>query len=97
MSKLKLKKADKVTRINAENHSRLKAIVKSSGKGSTINSVLNAILDAAERFNESEVMYATKLYSDLADARGEAIMQAVRAKEVPTMPYIVTVLGADNG
>lgn len=36
-------------------------------------------------------------FSDLAEARGEAIRQAVRAKQPPSWPVVCLKLGSDDG
>jgi len=62
----------------------------------SFNEFLARAIDAYELTHESELVYANKLYKDLAEARGEAIVDAVRRGVVPEMPSKVVVLGKDK-
>jgi hypothetical protein len=86
---------DHVTRINHENHERIQALRAKHAQ--TLNEILSKLLDAAEKLDDSKVMYAPLLYDDVAEARGEAILWAVKHKQVPTLPKVVVIVGEDNG
>lgn len=97
MSKKINKAQAKPIRISDENHARIKAIGDLTGRKLSINEILSLVLEPAEKAYGAEPIYAVKLYTDLAEARGEAIMDARRRGEIPQMPFIVVVVGADNG
>ncbi len=95
MKKRQIKK-DKVVRISDENYAQIRALGENFEKKPSLNQLLALLLQTASTAIEGNRMYAVKLYTDLADARGEAIMQSVRTKQPPEMPYIVAVLGRDE-
>lgn len=91
--------ASTVARINAHLAKANKIIGKKKGEvvpKKTFNTFLLDALNAYDLINESEVHYATVLHTDLATARGEAIVKAVKASETPKMPYKVVIVGQDE-
>lgn len=91
----KYSKDDRVVRIRRNLHARLTDLAEAAGNKCTLNEVLERVLDTAEQVITGKVKYATKLFDDLADARGEAIIHAVKTKSIPEMPQIVVVVGED--
>ena len=54
--------------------------------------VMRALIAGDELYIVSE-----KAFTDLAEARGEAIRQAVRAKQAPSWPAVCVRIGSDDG
>ncbi len=69
---------------------------KKTIKKTTINEFIVMCLDAYEMVKEAEVLYANELYKDLAEARGEAVIKATRAKEQVKLPMKVVIVGKDE-
>lgn len=100
-----MKKEDKdvVVRFSRDNHKRLKALIshfsKDQDRPATMNDVMNRVLDTVYQVIEGEMKYVVgqTVYDDVAEARGEAIMQAVKDKEMPQWPKVIVVLGEDKG
>lgn len=65
-------------------------------KKTSINEFIELMLDVYETYKESKIQYATKLYDDLAEARGEAVMQAAKTKTQVTLPAKVVMIGSDE-
>ena len=65
-------------------------------KKTSLNEFLVLCLDAYEMVKENEVLYANELFKDLAEARGDAVMRASRAKEQVKLPIKVVVIGKDE-
>ncbi len=92
----KNKSSDRVVRINVDLHARLKALTAGMEKKHTLNDTLELLLTTAEPVIFGEMKYAVRLFDDVADARGEAIVQAIKRKEIPEPPFTVIVLGRDT-
>lgn len=95
MSKAK----DAVIRISAENHKRLKELMAAGdGKKSTLNELMEKLLDSMDTVQSGEMVYivGASAFDDLAEARGEAIVQAVKMKDIPLFPKIAVILGEDS-
>lgn len=60
------------------------------------NKFIELLLDVYEGLQTAEVFYATKLYKDPSEARGEAILQAVKSKTPVEFPKMVVVMGEDD-
>ncbi len=89
------KTIDHVRRISDANMTELKKLMDGESKAS-LNEVLATLLDTYKSLADSPVLYANKLYTDVAEARGEAIMEAVKNATVPKMPMIVAIIGNDG-
>ena len=91
---------DLIERVNA--HIKAKSVVVQGSKGKpvtkkdTISEFLMKCVDAFEMFKDADVYYCTELYKDLAEARGQAIIKAVKNKEAPKMPHKVVIVGKDH-
>lgn len=94
---------DAVIRISAENHDRLREIMvnlrATQGKKLTKNQLVEMMLDSLHQIQNSEMIYIVgdKVYREISDARGQAIMDAVKSKEVPSWPEIAIIIGSDDG
>lgn len=92
--------AETMERINAHLDKTAKKIIGKQKKAviskTTFNEFLVDCLNAYEMVKDSEVFYATDLFTDLAEARGAAIVKAVRAKEAPKAPKKVVIVGEDK-
>lgn len=91
-----------VIRISRANHNRIKNLLEFDSEKNrrlTINEMLEKLLDITERVGEGHMLYVvgTKAYMDLAEARGEAIMDAVKEKQIPTFPKVAVIIGEDQG
>ena len=97
------KKRDFVVRISEKNYTKIKdmmsAVEKDSGKKPTLNEITEKMLGAMDALVNGEVFYlvGADVFEDLADARGEAIMQAVKDKRPPVWPKILVGVGDDQG
>jgi len=60
------------------------------------NKFLLQLLDFYELFQVAELSYATKVHTDLAEARGEAIMTSAKSGKPVEWPQIVIRLGVDG-
>jgi hypothetical protein len=90
---------DAVIRISKSNHKRLKELL-STGEGRfTINDLMQKLLDTMESVQDGQLIYLVndRTFDDLAEARGEAIMRAVKSKEIPSWPKVAVVIGEDTG
>jgi hypothetical protein len=91
-----------VERIKAhtEKHVRTEPTAKSKRKLKTVkptyNEFLETLLDVYDRFKDSQVYYANELYTDAAEARGQAILKATKTKTPIHLPKKVCVLGDDS-
>ena len=79
------------TKLKVRN-SKNKTVVKKT----TFNEFLELCLDAYEMFKDSQVFYVNKLHTDLAEARGEAVVNATRLKTAVTLPVKVCIVGKDE-
>lgn len=99
----KNQRKDSVIRISEKNYLRVKelmdAVFHAEGKKPTLNEITEKMLDALDQVSNGEVVYLAgdKFFDDLADARGEAIMEAVKNGEVPSWPKIAIVVRSDSG
>lgn len=86
--------ASQVMRIPKDLYVRIQEI---KGK-QTYAETLGAVLDFYHEALSQEPLYAVgkHLYKDIAEARGAAIMEAIRAKEVPIAPKVVMLIGQDE-
>lgn len=62
----------------------------------TFNEFLEVLLDVYDKFKDSQIYYANELYTDAAEARGQAILKATRTKSPIHLPKKVCVLGDDS-
>lgn len=69
--------------------------IKRQVKGD-FNKFLILLIDFFEGMQDAEVFYATKLYKDPSEARGEAILQAVKSKTPVEFPKMVVIMGDDE-
>lgn len=78
-------------------HKRLKKA--KDARGTTYNELVDSLLDTLEVLEQQDPLFIVgkQVYTDVADARGVAIMQAVKEKREPQMPEIAYVLGRDDG
>jgi hypothetical protein len=88
-------KKDVVIRISRDNHKRLKALLG----GGTINELMEKLLDSMESVSDGELIYVVgnQTFKDIAEARGEAIVRAVKDKSIPMWPKVAVVVGSDEG
>lgn len=84
---------DYVVRIRRETRERIRQLAHDKEQ---LDQTLNRLLDAAEKLSESEIVYTTEIFADVADARGAAILKAVRNKDVPEMPYAIVIISKDE-
>jgi hypothetical protein len=75
----------------SKKNKRKKKIVKP-----TFNEFLATLLDVYEIFKDSQVYYANELYTDAAEARGQAILKATRTKTPVHLPKKVCIIGDDS-
>lgn len=93
-------RTDVVTRFSKLNHDRLRLLkTRPDGKVISMNDLLSELLDTAETLRDADVVYLYHgaVFADIATARGEAIMDAARFKEMPEWPSIALVIGKDDG
>lgn len=96
--------ASKVMRISGENYTqfiRLKSnfAQKQKTKQVTFDQFFTQLMQVAEALLTGTEIYLVsgKAYSDLAEARGQAIIEAVRLQVPPVMPTVCIALGTDKG
>lgn len=67
--------------------------------GRTYAEVLGTLLELFDRMQSEPVKYAVKdkLFDDLAEARGAAIVEAIRNHTTPDLPLIMWALAQDTG
>ena len=89
-------KKDVVIRISRQNHKRLKGFVND---GETTNQIMKKMLDAMELVANGKMIFISnnKIFTDIAEARGESIMSAVKDKAIPIWPEIALVFDEDKG
>lgn len=94
---------DVVMRINRKNHARLKELMKETigkeGKEPTANELMEELLDTVDTIKHGKTVYIVdeKIFEDVSLARGEAIMKAVKKKDVPVWPKVAVIVGEDHG
>ena len=94
---------DVVIRISRENHKRLKELMKSTvdsdGKEPTTNQLMEKLLDSMDNVRNGRMVYIVDniVFEDVALARGEAIVRAVKMQDIPQWPEIAIVVGEDHG
>jgi len=100
----KLKKETRVMRISADNYDefgRLKDqyALKNNLKACTYDLFLEQLLSIASLIMQGQEVYrvSNKAFDDIADARGEAILQGIRDKTPPSMPEVLIRVGTDDG
>lgn len=78
-------------------HSRLNKVRKL--RKTTYNDLITSLLNLLEEMEEQEPLYAVgdKLYNNLAEARGEAILVSVKKKKSPEFPIVLYAIGKDEG
>lgn len=87
---------DSVIRVNAEIRKRIEKLREDfNGKKLTMNEMMEKVLDVAEQFQGAKLHYTNELFSDVTEARGDAVIKAVRSKSVLKLPRIVVVVGED--
>lgn len=102
MKKLK-NKDDAVLRVSRSNFNRLKDLMTvmalDRGEKVTLNILMEELLDSMESISGSEPRYLVggQVFTDVAEARGEAILTAVREKAIPQWPKIAVIVGEDSG
>jgi predicted DNA-binding protein len=95
---------DVVIRISKENYERLNSFKEpvegSNGKKRTesLNECLERVLEGLEALKSGQTLYlyGGVVYGDLAEARGEAVMDAARYKQPVEWPSIAVVVGEDQ-
>ncbi len=94
----------RVMRVSGENFERFTALKEAYAKKNrlkrvTYDSFMHEFLLAAQALLAGSECYlvGNKVYDDLAEARGQAIMSAVEAKQPPVPPVVCVKLGEDNG
>ena len=65
-------------------------------KKTTFNDFLVMCLDAYEMFKHSQVYYVNEVFTDLAEARGEAIVKAAKTKTQVKLPLKMCIVGKDE-
>lgn len=87
--------SDSVVRIRKAYVAKIKELAP---KGS-FNDKMKLLLEMVDAFQDGETVYLAegKVFKDLADARGEAIVGSVRRQDVPSMPKVAIILGDDPG
>lgn len=104
----KTKNIDVVIRIRKQTHERLRSYEhilklpptkKGKPKKPTINEILDMILDGVDKMYQTPVYYVNghHVQTDLAVARGQAIMHAIQTKTPVVFPLKVVVAGQDDG
>lgn len=85
-----------VLRVEFKVYSRLKALRK---KDQTFSEVLSSVLDVAEKLDTEQTLFGAggRLFTDVAEARGEAILFAVQNGVVPELPDVLVRIGVDDG
>lgn len=97
------KKKDAVVRVSADNYARIKEMIDAvhgdEGARPTLNEIVTKLLDTMDKFADATIVYGanSKLFYDLAEARGEAILSAVKDNRPPEWPHILLWVGNDNG
>jgi hypothetical protein len=93
----------RVVRISAENYvafTKLKTYYAMANKRAkvTYDEFLAELIKIAVALSEGDELYRVgeRVFTDIADARGEAIMYALRLGKPPTMPEVLISLGPDN-
>ena len=92
-------KKDFVVRISAKNYGRIKELIEHSEEKLTLNQITEKMLDAMDVITGGQIVYVVghRLFDDLAEARGEAIVQAVKDKVPPVWPRLFVSIGDDKG
>ncbi len=83
-------------------HTTLAKIEKMKKNKEKSADYLERIVDLFEKMVDSPNLYITEgdqmqVFTDIADARGAAIIQAVRSKTTPKMPKVAVIVGSDTG
>lgn len=89
---------DTLDRIDKHLNKRMrpvKAGVRKEVKGD-FNEFLILLMDTYEELLKAKAHYAVKLYEDVSEARGEAILISKKSKEPVIWPKAVIVLGDDE-
>lgn len=88
------KRKDIVIRIKTNTYDRIREIAIDA----TYDEVVSKALDLLEMLKHQRPVYAVadKLFTDLATARGEAIMNAAKYGSTPHMPAIFIKIGEDK-
>lgn len=95
--------ASKVMRISGDNYKKfiaLKSAYATKNKTKiTFDDFYSELMKVAEALLLGTELYIVsgKVFSDLAEARGEAIREAVRMQVPPTMPTVAIIIGEDKG
>lgn len=97
------KKESRVVRISAANYvafTKLKSdYARRKGvKKVTYDAFLENIFSVVEMVVKGKEIYSygNRLYADIAEARGDALTEAIRNKAVPMMPLVLLVVGEDT-
>lgn len=102
-------KKDTIIRISRENYARLKATAmaliehawegKDVGIKPTTNQLLEKMLDSVEVCTSGDIKYLAggKVFDNVKDARGEAVIDSVRVKGQILWPVRVVEIGVDDG
>ena len=97
------RKKDVVVRVSDTNYKRIKelmdAVEGAEQKRPTLNETMNKLLDTMDKIAGAETVYVVggKAFFDLADARGEAIIQAVKDGRPPEWPMTCLWVSNDKG
>ena len=98
------KETAKVMRVSGVNYENLKLLkeefaIKHNKSKVTFDAFIAELIEIARMLLDGQEVYATKdrLFTDLAEARGQAIMDAVKLSQIPIMPRVLLLLGEDDG
>lgn len=95
MSETKKQAKSRIMRVNAKTYDLVKEL-----KGErTYSDFITQTVAAFQQLGEAEEFYRVgdRVYTDLAEARGEALMEAVKAGQAPELPEILIAVGQDAG
>ena len=99
-----MSKQTRIMRISAENYARITELRTGYGrrhkiKRVTYDMILDELVRVAEALASGEEIYLVgdRAYEDLPEARGEALMKAVRERRPPNLPIVCVKLGEDQG
>lgn len=94
----------RVMRISGENYAAFTQLKerfarKHKLKKATYDEFMVELLKVARMLLDGTELYVVenRVFEDIAEARGEAILSAVRKGEPPVMPLICIVVGRDQG
>lgn len=88
-------KHSRIMRVETGVYNRIKDLKEKS----TFSDYLTMMLDLTEAYlnNPEYYLVEDRTYTDLAEARGQSLLKAVKANKPPELPKILLLVGEDTG